>query len=148
MALITLRAEQKAVQLHRSRQVEHDARVIARAVMAGANGRDDGPVQRQLAEVTGQARAADVDNQTIRGSERKGLVLHRSAEIQNQTQLVVGPPQACVTDLRGISTQRQGQGRTGQEHIEQHLASVHGMSQAQKRASRLTKVSSMTLVTI
>ncbi|KPY69429.1 Uncharacterized protein ALO94_05583 [Pseudomonas syringae pv. spinaceae] len=142
VTLPAFRAEQEAVELHRRSQVQHDARVIARAVMTGTNRFDNRAIQRQLAEIASQPRTADINDQTVGRSQREGFVLHRAAQVEHQPQLVVGPPKACITDLRSVHAKRQRQGGAGQQHIEQHLTSVHGMSQRANRASRLMKGSS------
>lgn len=129
MPLPAFRAEQETVELYRCGEVQHDTCVVTLAVMPGANRFYNGTVQRQLTEVAGQPRTADVDDQAVGGCQGESLVLHRAAQVEDQPQLVVGTPKAGVTNLRGIGTQRQRQGRAGKQHVEQHLASVHGTSQ-------------------
>jgi hypothetical protein len=124
MALAILGRQEKTVELHRLAQVEDDPR-IALAEVPGTNGADHRVGQGQLAEITAQARAVQVDDQALRGTQAEGLVLHRAAQIEHQPQLFCVLPQSCVADLRGADTPGKHQGRTGQQQVEQ-LTSVHG----------------------
>ena len=101
VALRAIGAQQKTVDLHGGCQIKNDARVALTEV-AGTNGFDRRVFQRQLTEVALKPRAADIDDDPLRRAEREGLVLNRAAEVEHEPQLVIGTPQACVSDLRRV----------------------------------------------
>src|SRR5471032_2077557 len=135
MALPILWRQQKAVELHPPAEVEDDPRITL-TVVTGTNGTDHRVVQRQLTEITTEVGATQIDDQPLGCAQGKSLVLHRSAEIEHQSQLVIRTPEPRVANLRGRNTKGQCEGRAGQNQVEQ-VTSVHGESPLAKKASSI-----------
>ena len=105
MALTVLWWQQKTGELHRAAEVEDDSR-IALAEGPGADRANHSVAERQLTEIATEVGATQIDDQPFGSAQGKRLVLHRPAQIEHQSQLVIRTPEPRIANLSGRDAKR------------------------------------------
>ena len=97
VAVLRVRRQREAFRGDGFFQVDDHAQVGRRAL--GRAHRGDRRVRRLHVQRRAEGGAIDVDHQPVRGCQGENAVLHRAAEVKDQSRVVRRPPQAHAVDL-------------------------------------------------